>query len=88
MNYQDQLTLLSDILKNQQAQNFGTEDEFSQIQRLVKSLQINGQLDENMQQMLSHITYYSQHKDDTGNEAPFDQWLQSIEEFTLPYPHE
>jgi hypothetical protein len=88
MNYQDQLTLLSDILKNQQAHKFGTEDEFSQIHRLAETLQSNGQLDENMQQMLCNITDYCRHKDDTRNEPPFDHWLQSIEELTLPYPHE
>lgn len=88
MNYQDQLTLLSDILKNQQAHKFGTEDEFSQIQRLAEALQTNGQLDVNMQQMLSTITNYCQHKDCTGKAAPFDQWLQSIDEITLPYSHE
>lgn len=88
MNYQDQLTLLSDILKNQQAHNFGTDDEFSQIQRLTESLQTNELLDENMQQMLSTITNYCLHKDCSKNGAPFDEWLQSIEEITPPYSYE
>lgn len=88
MNYQDQLTLLSDILKNQQAHKFGTEDEFSQISRLAEALQTNGEVDENMQQILNNITNYCQHKDCTGSEVHFDQWLQSIEGITLPYGHE
>jgi len=88
MNYQNQLTLLSDILKNQQAQKHGTEDEFSQIHRLTEILQTNGQIDENMQEMLSNIANYCLNKGDTGNSAHIEHWTQSIDELTMPFPHE
>ncbi|OIJ18201.1 hypothetical protein BKP45_11490 [Anaerobacillus alkalidiazotrophicus] len=87
MNYQDQLTLLTDILKNQQAQQYGTEDEFNQIQRLAQSLQGQEQLNETMQQTLTNITNYCSTRD-CNNSQQIDQWIQSINESTIPYPHE
>ncbi len=88
MNYQDQLTLLSDILKNQHAQNHGTEDEFNQIHRLAEALQAQGQLDENMQQTLASIANYCASRNCPENSDQIGQWIQSIDEITIPYPHE
>jgi hypothetical protein len=87
MNYQDQLTLLSDILRNQQQSGFGTADEYSQIQRLVEDLQKQGQLDENMQQTLATIADYCINKS-CAQDTPHNQWIQSVDEITMPYPHE
>ncbi|OIJ09266.1 hypothetical protein BKP35_17170 [Anaerobacillus arseniciselenatis] len=88
MNYQDQLTLLSDILKNQHAQNHGTEDEFNQIHRLAESLQAKGELDDQMRQTLASIADYCANRNCTENSGQISQWIQSIEEISVPYPHE
>lgn len=88
MNYQDQLTLLSDILKNQQAENYGTEDEFNQLKRLAEALQNHTKLNEQMQQTLEEITNYCSDKNCNKNHSQIDQWIEAIDEITIPYPHE
>lgn len=88
MDYQDQLTLLADILKNQQQSGFGTTDEFSQIHRLAKALQGQENLNDNMQQTLANITDYCANGNCTENAPQINQWIQSIDEITVPYPHE
>ncbi|QOY33819.1 YtzH-like family protein [Anaerobacillus isosaccharinicus] len=88
MDYQDQLTLLADILKNQQQSGFGTTDEFSQIHRLAKDLQGQENLNENMQQTLANITDYCANGNCAENGQQINQWIQSINEITVPFPHE
>lgn len=82
MDYQDQLTLLSDILKNQQAQQYGTADEFSQIYRLAQSLQEEGQLDDKMQQTITQISNFCSTRDCLESSSEINQWIQSIDELT------
>lgn len=82
MNYQDQLTLLSDILKNQQQTGFGTVDEFSQISRLTEQLQNNNQLDSNMRQTIASIASYCETGSCLGDSSEINQWIQFIEDIT------
>lgn len=82
MNYQNQLTLLSDILKNQQKEQYGTEDEYNQIYRLAEALQNQGSLDENMQQTLMSISNYCSDRNCLENSAQIEQWIQSIDQIT------
>ncbi|RXI98625.1 hypothetical protein DS745_20125 [Anaerobacillus alkaliphilus] len=81
MNYQDQLTLLSDILKNQQQAGFGTEDEFSQMSRLALALQNQEQLDQTMKQTMASISSYCTNGNCNENTSQLDQWIESIENF-------
>ncbi len=82
MNYQDQLTLLSDILKNQQHAGFGTVDEFSQMSRLTEQLQNNDQLDPNTKQTLANIASYCEGGNCLGGTEELNQWIQTIEDIT------
>lgn len=88
MNYQDQLTLLLDILKNQREENYGTEDEYAQIQRLAETLQANGNLDDNLLQTLASISDYCTNRHCRESSNDINQWIQSIDETMFPYPHE
>jgi hypothetical protein len=88
MDYQDQLTLIADILKNQQQLGYGTTDEFSQIQRLTEVLKEQGHVDETMQQTLASIADYCANGNCAENTTQINQWIASIDEITVPYPHE
>ncbi|MCT8137290.1 hypothetical protein H1D32_05745 [Anaerobacillus sp. CMMVII] len=88
MNYQNQLTLLYDILKNQQQMGYGTTDEYSQLHRLAEALQGQEQLDTSMQQTLANISEYCTNGNCAEYGPDINQWLQSIEDLTVPYPHE
>lgn len=82
LDYQDQLTLLSDILKNQQQLGYGTTDEFNQIHRLAEALQGQDQLDQNMQQTLASIVDYCANGNCTENATNMTHWIQSIDNVT------
>ena len=88
MNVQDQLTLVTDILKNQQAQRYGTEDEYEQLHRLAEKLKADGQLNDQVQQTLMDISEYCSTRNCAEKSTPIDSWISAIDEFTLPYPHE
>jgi hypothetical protein len=88
MDYHDQLTLIADILKNQQQLGYGTTDEFSQIQRLTQVLKEQGHVDETMQQTLASIADYCTNGNCDENAPQLHQWIASIDEITVPYPHE
>ncbi|MFN7250569.1 MAG: YtzH-like family protein [Anaerobacillus sp.] len=88
MDYQDKLTLMADILKNQQQLGYGTTDEYSQIHRLAESLKEQGHFDENMQQTLASISAYCASGNCAEKAPQINQWLSSINEMTLPYSHE
>ena len=82
MNYEAQLTLISDILKNQQAQSFGTEDEFDQISRLTEALRQNDQVSDEAQQVLANIADYCQSKDCLQYTNDIYQWIETIDTIT------
>ncbi|MCD8500756.1 MAG: YtzH-like family protein [Bacillaceae bacterium] len=79
MNHLNQLTLIADILKNQQAEKTGTQDEFEQIQRLAQSLQQNSNVDSNIQHLLSNIEQYCTSGHCLENTDSLQSWITSID---------
>ncbi len=84
MNYQAQLTLLADILKNQRYEGYGTQDEMKQLQRLAKSLHEQNLLDSNMQQIFDNINAYCVNGNCPDLAVQIDHWLQAISDFSVP----
>jgi hypothetical protein len=60
LNHHDQVNLLKDILANQQSDCCGSVAECEQLERLVKSLMVNADLDHNILPVLQEIYQYSQ----------------------------
>lgn len=60
LNHEHQMTVLKDILSNHQTDCCGTVSECEQIERLAKSLMGNGQIDQQVKQLLPSIYDYGQ----------------------------
>ncbi|WP_096189783.1 YtzH-like family protein [Evansella halocellulosilytica] len=63
MNYHHQLQLLVDILQNQQDENYGTHDEYEQVERLANSLIENHTVPEDIKSIAANIQHYAHHHD-------------------------
>ena len=74
LSHQDQVTLLKDILNNHQTDCCGSVAECEQLERLVKSLMVNNQIDQNVKNVLQEVYDYSQHGTYT---ADLDQHILS-----------
>ncbi|MGG5252568.1 YtzH-like family protein [Neobacillus sp. SM06] len=77
LRYQDQVTLLKDILSNHQTDCCGSVAECEQLERLVKSLMVNGQVDENTKNILQEVYQYSQNG---AYSADLNEHIQSNQE--------
>lgn len=77
LNHQDQVSLLKDILTNHQADCCGSVSECEQLQRLVKSLMVNSQIDQNVKTILQEIYEYSHQGAQT---ADLDQHILSSQD--------
>ncbi|ETI70444.1 YtzH-like family protein [Neobacillus vireti] len=90
LSHDDQVTLLKDILNNHQADCCGSVAECEQIERLVKSLMVNTQVDENVKNILQEVYQYSQHGAQTAdldqhissNQDNLSQWVNNIDQFS------
>jgi hypothetical protein len=60
LNYEHQMTILKDILSNQQTDCCGTVSECEQIERLVKSLMTNESVQQQIKNVLPSIYAYGQ----------------------------
>ncbi|ALC82054.1 MULTISPECIES: YtzH-like family protein [Bacillus] len=60
LNYFDQVHLLKDILAAHLSDCCGTTAEYEQLERIIKSLMVNTELDTNMKSILGDIYRYSQ----------------------------
>ncbi|MCD7032712.1 YtzH-like family protein [Metabacillus sp. GX 13764] len=90
LNYQNQVSLLKDILAEHCDDCCGTSAECEQVERLVKSLMANTQIDQNLKSVLQNIYSYSHN----GINAPvlndhiasqkdnLTQWLSDIDSFS------
>lgn len=77
LSHNDQVTLLKDILSNHQTDCCGSVAECEQLERLVKSLMVNTQVNQNVKGILQDVYSYSQ----TGAQtADLDQHIQSNQE--------
>jgi conjugal transfer/entry exclusion protein len=59
LNYQNQMQLLQDILRNHQEDCCGSVSECEQVERLVTSLMVNSDIHENIKPILQEIYQYS-----------------------------
>ncbi|GAA0332737.1 YtzH-like family protein [Bacillus carboniphilus] len=88
LNKHDQLNLLKDILTNQTQDCCGSVSECEQLERLVKSLMANNQLDGNALSLLEEIYDYSQGGIQSSNldshittyQPQLTQWVQDVNE--------
>lgn len=90
LDHHHQVSLLKDILAEHQADCCGTIAECEQLERLVKSLMVNTNIDQNLKSVLQNIYSYSH----TGINAPvvndhiysqkdnLSQWLSEIDTFS------
>ena len=60
LQYQDQVSLLRDILKNHQIDCCGSVSEYEQLERLIKSLMVNSDMNQEAKPILEQIYLYSQ----------------------------
>jgi hypothetical protein len=90
LNHQDQVTLLRDILTNHQTDCCGSVAECEQLERLVKSLMVNTQVDQNVKNILKEVYQYSQNGVGTpnldqhilSNQGNLSEWVTKIDQFS------
>lgn len=90
LSHQDQVTLLKDILTNHQTDCSGSVSECEQLERLVKSLMVNTQVDQNVKNILQEVYQYSQHGVGTAdldqhilsNQDNLSEWVTNIDQFS------
>lgn len=90
LQYQDQLNLLIDILKNHQEDCCGSVSECEQLERLIKSLMTNANMDQNNLQVLDQVYSYSQNGKNSSDldqhieshQDQLSQWVDNISQFS------
>ncbi|AST92901.1 YtzH-like family protein [Sutcliffiella cohnii] len=90
LNYQDQLHVLKDILADHQFDCCGSVAEYEQLERLIKSLMVNADIDQNVKNILSDIYSYSQTGRNIKNvndhvlahQDQLTNWIDSIDQYS------
>lgn len=90
LNYNHQIGILKDILTNHQDDCCGTVAECEQMERLIKSLMVNSNIDQNVKSVLSDIYSYSQQGKYTQhldihinqNQDHLSQWISEIDQLS------
>ncbi|NHM33099.1 YtzH-like family protein [Neobacillus terrae] len=90
LSHHDQVTLLKDILNNHQTDCCGSVAECEQLERLVKSLMVNTQINQNVKTILEEIYEYGQHgaqsadldQHITSNQDRLSDWVSNIDQFS------
>lgn len=90
LSHQDQVTLLKDILNNHQTDCCGSVAECEQLERLIKSLMVNTQVDQNVKNILQEVYDYSQQGAGTANldehilsnQENLSDWVSNIDQFS------
>lgn len=92
LNVDNQLTLLLDILDEQQADCCASVSEYLQIKRLVKSMMANNSItDAQLLNLLPDIYNYGRQGESakslpdhiTSNKMNLDQWINAIQQTTI-----
>jgi hypothetical protein len=89
LSNENQMSLLKDILTNQQTDCCGSVAECEQVERLVKSLMVNMDIDNNVKTILTEIYDYSQtgigtadlDAHITSHQDDLSQWVSDIDQF-------
>lgn len=90
LDHQDQVNLLKDILSNHQTDCCGSVSECEQLERLVKSLMVNSNINNDVKTVLQEIYDYSQSCINTGNlnqhietnQQRLSDWVSGIDQFS------
>ncbi len=90
LQYQDQINLIKDILTNHQSDCCGSVSECQQLERLVKSLIVNNQLNQQDTHTLNQIYSYSQGGVNSANldqhieshQQQLSQWVDNIDQLS------
>lgn len=90
IQYRDQVSLLKDILSEHQSECCGTVAECEQLERVIKSLMVNSNTNQNVKSVLEDVYFYSQSgKNSTSldnhieaHQDQLSQWIQDIDSFT------
>lgn len=90
LQYQDQINLIKDILSNHQSDCCGSVSECEQLERLVKSLMTNNQINHQDTNTLSQIYSYSQGGVNSANldqhieshQQQLSQWVNNMDQFS------
>lgn len=90
LSQQDQFSLLKDILTNQQTDCCGSVAECEQVERLVKSLMINMDIDQSALTILEEIYRYGQTGAGTADldthisehQGQLSEWVDEIDQYS------
>lgn len=90
LNHHDQVNLLKDILSNHQTDCCGSVSECEQLERLVKSLMVNNNVNINVKTVLQEIYSYSQHGIQSNDlnqhiessQHQLSEWVSDIDQFS------
>jgi hypothetical protein len=90
LNHEDQVMLLKDILSNHQTDCCGSVAECEQLERLVKSLMVNTEVNQNVKSILQEVYQYSQYGAQTAdldehissNQENLSTWVNDIDQFS------
>lgn len=90
LSHADQVMLLKDILSNHQTDCCGSVAECEQLERLVKSLMVNTQINQNVKTVLQEVYQYSQDGAATANldehissnQENLSSWVSNIDQFS------
>ena len=86
LNYRDQLMLLKDILSEHESECCGSVAEYEQLERLIRSLMANAEVNDQLKQSLETIYTYCQNRKNSSDITDFiashqgqlTQWLEDI----------
>jgi hypothetical protein len=90
LSHHDQVNLLKDILSNQHTDCCGSVAEYQQLERLIKSLMVNTNVDGNIKTILQDVYQYSQNGVNASdleqhietNRNQLSQWVDDIGQFS------
>jgi len=90
LQYQDQVSLLKDILTNHQTDCCGSVSEYEQLERLIKSLLVNSNISQDVKPVLEQIYSYSQGGINSSSsdqhieshQTQLSQWVDRIDSFS------
>lgn len=90
LNEQDQINILKDIINNHQMDCCGSVSECEQLERLIKSLMVNNNINYNVKNILEEIYNYSKTGIYTNNldhhieshQKQLSQWVNDMNQFS------
>ncbi|HJV31004.1 MAG TPA: YtzH-like family protein [Bacillales bacterium] len=90
LSHQDQVNILKDILSNHQSDCCGSVSECEQLERIIKSLMVNTQIDQNVKNILQEVYKYGQNGAETqdldqhilANQENLSHWVNQIDQFS------